>query len=88
MTAHIPIVTPDEVIWVPAGELSKHERSVAASHLNIAIGALGGRGTERLDEFRGIRLNGMPLAIDSKDLEALDEGGGFSFDVFYWDDSQ
>ncbi len=84
----VPIVTPEAVVWVPEDDLTPKERSQAASHLNFAVGALGLRGVERLRDFEGVEIGGLPLATDLADLEALDEGGGFSFDVFYWDDTQ
>jgi hypothetical protein len=70
-------------VWVAADDLTPRERSVAASHLNYVIGALGGRGFERLADFEETRIKGMSLAIDIEDIEALDEGGGFAFDAFY-----
>ena len=84
----VPIVTPEAVVWVPEDDLTPKERSQAASHLNYALGALGLRGVEGLREFEGVQLDGLPLATELDQLVALDEGGGFSFDVFYWDDSK
>lgn len=82
--SYVPKVTPDAVVWVPADELTIEERSVLASHINVAVGALGLRGTERLADFEGIVIHGDRLATRLDDLEWLDDEGWFSeIDVFY-----
>jgi len=83
---YVPKVTPSAVVWVPADELTAAERSVLASHLNVAVGALGMRGTEGLADFEGVFIHGDPLATRLDDLEWLDEEGWFAeIDVFYLD---
>lgn len=85
MASYLPVVTPDGIMWVPADELERHERSAAATHLNYITQALATGDYSQLDEFRGVQLGGLPLATDPDTLENLDDRGELALDTFYWD---
>ena len=87
MATYLPEITPDDgVRWIPADKLTPAERSTLASHLNVAVGALGMRGVDRLAAFADVVIDGHHLATDLADLEDIDDAGGFAeIDVFYFE---
>ncbi|MBM3957534.1 MAG: hypothetical protein FJ313_05730, partial [Gemmatimonadetes bacterium] len=65
--------------------LEPPERSVAASHVNHVTAALGSGDFDRLRDYEGVTLGGLPLATDPDTIEDLDDRGDLDFDQFYWD---
>jgi hypothetical protein len=82
---YVPIITPDGTVWVEADDLEPWERSVSASHVNHVTVALGANDWDRLRDFEGVTLGGLPLATDPATIEDLDDRGALDFDAFYWD---
>ena len=83
MSWYIPVITPNGLIWVPVEELEPWERSTSASHVNHVTIALGTGDFDRLRDFEGVRLGGLPLVTDPGTIEELDDRGELGFDQFY-----
>jgi hypothetical protein len=84
---YVPVAGPDGVEWVDEAGLTEAQLSILGGHLG-AIGSYLADATretaERVGQFQGIVIAGIPLVTDLDRIQELaDEGPGFDIEQFY-----
>ena len=83
--AEVPIAGPDGIVWVPEGELTEAELSLAGSHHNAIQAFLSGADPDgtALARVEGESIHNVPLVTDRDRVLELDEDDLLTFEQFY-----